>query len=68
VACAIAGGHSARARAWLVSGRRVLARASAALRGGRGQVALRPARLRSGHYQVVVAAGGAQVQRALTVR
>ncbi len=68
IACTIAGARSRRGRAWLVSGRRVLARASAALRDGRGRIALRPARLRSGRYQVVVAAGDAQVRRALTVR
>jgi len=68
VACTIAGARSARARASLVSGSRVLARATATLRGGRGRLALRPARLRPGRYQVVVAAGGAQVRRALTLR
>jgi hypothetical protein len=68
VTCAIAGARSSRARAWLVSGRRVLARATAGLRGGQGAIALRPARLRPGGYQVVVAAGDAQARRALTVR
>ncbi|MDX6674061.1 MAG: hypothetical protein QOH11_1479, partial [Solirubrobacteraceae bacterium] len=65
VACTVSGARSSRARARLVSGRRVLARATAGLRGGRGAIVLRPVRLGRGGYQVIVASGDAQVRRPL---